>query len=205
MRVFSPKKDESSSTHSAPEVVESSSTHFAPEVDESSSTPSSLVIIVFILIALWIFIENAPNDDLNDKPAEIRKQEGESSEEMKLYSEVKKIPASQLEKNRDLYSKLMDLNPGKKLYETKYYLYSKKIEEKMEGAKAISNKSEPSLQIGLSEVQSISTEQNIDKMISCSDAGATRTGQTYKIKGSSVTVWKGPSTRKSLIKKRLRY
>jgi hypothetical protein len=164
LRIFSPKEDESYSTPSAPKEDESYSTPSAPKEDESYSTPSARMINFSIIIALLILIYVGINDYLNDKPAEIRKQENESSREMKLFNEVKKIPASQLEKNRDMYSELMDLNPGKKLYETKYYYYSKKIEERDQRDNASSNISEPSLQSGLSEVQSSSTEQNIEKM-----------------------------------------
>lgn len=59
------------------------------------------------------------------KLADIRKQEKTN----KLLAEVKKVPASELEKNNDLYKQLLTLHPENSTYKSKVDFYTKRIEE----------------------------------------------------------------------------
>ena len=50
--------------------------------------------------------------------------------EKEILAQLKKVPASQYEKNKNLYKQLMSLKPDNAIYKKKYEYYSAKIEEK---------------------------------------------------------------------------
>jgi hypothetical protein len=127
-----------------------------PETENPGCLKPIFVIFLILTAIYVVIIADQPGSSITPK---------QLSEETRLFNEVKKIPASQWEKNRDIYSKLMDLNPGKKLYKTKYDFYSKQIEAKKSRENASTNNPElsPALQTDLRNADISSTNQNQDK------------------------------------------
>lgn len=94
----------------------------------------SFVVIVFFLSAIS---GNPPKNKTSIKKTEIKQKTKPkksikflSKEERVLYGKVKKIPAAEVEKNRDGYQELLELNPGSAFYKRKLKYYSTLLHNK---------------------------------------------------------------------------
>lgn len=79
------------------------------------------------------------NDQARSKLAAIEKAEKEAKKRAKreaktkeILAKLKSVPASQFQKNRDLYQQLITYNPGVEKYKEKLNFYSAKIKEQQE-------------------------------------------------------------------------
>ena len=75
--------------------------------------------------------------EINDKQT----AESKFKKEQELYKKVRKIPARYVEKNRDGYEKLLEMNPDNETYRKKYNYYSKLADTraKNKSTKIVSN------------------------------------------------------------------
>lgn len=82
-----------------------------------------LLGVLAIPVFLYIPIDTIPKSvDVKQLIRKFRPIQNDD-EEKKLYDMVSKIPASDIYKNRDIYKKLTQLNPGSKLYKQKLAYY----------------------------------------------------------------------------------
>jgi len=83
------------------------------------SSIAATVGVLYILVAVV--------DDMSSNEYTVRTVEEKQEREMVLLKEVKKIPASEVKKNQQMYMELMSLNPSKTLYQDKYRHYTTKL------------------------------------------------------------------------------
>jgi len=90
----------------------------------------TLIILVGFLLFWGVvrFSDRGNLEEVISKPGEVQKNK---TEERELLAEVKKVPASDWETNRDLYEELMELSPQNAGYKKKYSYYSNKMEKRL--------------------------------------------------------------------------
>jgi RNA polymerase subunit RPABC4/transcription elongation factor Spt4 len=93
------------------------------------------IILVLMVIFVPQFCSDSEKKQVHTKNGEsnqiVSKITSETLDKKNiLYEQVKKLPASNVEKNRDAYKKLLELNPSNQLYRDKYNYYNKLAENK---------------------------------------------------------------------------
>lgn len=99
------------------------------------------IICPAILIMLLLSIFDSPQQSaqstqkIEHKKTKTPHQNNKKSEEQRIFEAVKKVPASEIYKNRDMYKKLTLLAPQNNDYKQKLAYYNKQIDLAKEAAK----------------------------------------------------------------------
>ncbi len=105
------------------------------------------IILVLIILFIPQFCSDSNNKNIDSAKSSSNTISSEpsnetSEKEIILYGKVKKIPASEIYKNRDGYKQLLELNPSNELYKRKISHYNKLIQnQKAEKESAIISQS----------------------------------------------------------------
>lgn len=98
--------------------------------------PTIIILLVLLLVFGYVVNTCEESDKQKSEDAQLEEIYGkgkskiDGKREKEILAQLKKVPASQYEKNQNLYKQLMSLNPDNALYKKKYEYYSAKIEEK---------------------------------------------------------------------------
>jgi len=115
---------------------------------DSKDALSGCLILIITLIAVVYWFWPSTNGNIQkdssidtDKASQNISKKVLTEEEI-LYQKVRKIPASEYEKNRDGYKELMEINPNKVLYKEKYLYYENLANTKEKNSNQVVKKEE---------------------------------------------------------------
>ncbi|SFV55743.1 hypothetical protein MNB_SV-3-137 [hydrothermal vent metagenome] len=84
-----------------------------------------IVGAIILLLAYVVYESQTPEGQVLQQ----KYKEQQIKQANELYKKVKKIPSSEIFRNRNEYSKLLKLDPSNNTYKEKYKYYSKKVEK----------------------------------------------------------------------------